>query len=285
MARLGRRDASDTPPAAEEDSADPGGTARDVGQRAVASLRRNLSARLADMIRADPDWAEQAADVGLVDRAWLEDPADKPFRTAAPTELMQRFLERSSEQRPSVLTSIGLSAVQALSLAGTDVAGETTSTDLTVVFTDLEDFTRFTTETGDEAAAALLAAHSRSVGPVVRSRGGRIVKHLGDGFLLTFPAPEAAVLATLELLETGPDQLRVRAGLHTGETAVMGRDVVGQVVNVAARIVEQARGGRALASTAVRDAVVPMPGVRFGRARKVRLKGVGATSICTVDKG
>ena len=90
--------------------------AKSAGEHAVASLRRTVSERLADLIRSDPEWAAQAADVGLVDRAWLEHPAENPFRTAPPTEMMQRFLERSSERHPSMLTSVGLSALQGLSL-------------------------------------------------------------------------------------------------------------------------------------------------------------------------
>lgn len=260
--------------------------ARTTGARAIASLRRSLSERLAELIRRDEEWAGQAADVGLVDRAWLEDPAGNPIRTAPPVEVVQRFLERSAERRPSVLSSLGLSALQAMSMArseGTEASG--TPTPVTVVFTDLEGFTAYTAANGDEVAAALIADHHRAVGPVVRSRGGRIVKRMGDGLMLTFPAPEAAALAAVELLDTGPSPLRLRAGLHLGDAVVTHDDVLGHVVNVAARITEQAKGGRALASVAVRDAVGDLPGVRFGRARRVRLKGIDPMSVCPLDAG
>ncbi|MCU1496397.1 MAG: hypothetical protein JWM47_350, partial [Acidimicrobiales bacterium] len=46
--------------------------AKVVGEQAMASLRRSLSQRLADLIRSDPAWAAHAAEVGLIDRAWLE---------------------------------------------------------------------------------------------------------------------------------------------------------------------------------------------------------------------
>lgn len=257
--------------------------ARSAGVEAFGSIRRSLSERLAGVIRGDPEWAANAVDVGLVDRAWLEEPGERPIRTATTSQVMQRFLERSAEQRPSVLSRLGLSTLQALSWGRTDEKGDAIAQAVTIAFTDLEGFTSYTAANGDEAAIALIRDHHRSAGPIIRSRGGRIVKRLGDGLLLAFPEPEAAVLAAIELLGTAPEPLRLRAGLHVGEAVVTRDDVLGHVVNVAARVTEHARGGRALASVDVRDAVGDLRGVRFGRARRVRLKGVEPMSICPVE--
>ena len=41
----------------------------------------------------------------------------------------------------------------------------------------------------------------------------------GDGLLLTFPEPEAAVLCCLELVEAAPAPLRLRAGVHLGDVS------------------------------------------------------------------
>ena len=114
--------------------------------------------------------------------------------------------------------------------------------ELTVAFTDLEDFTTYTEAEGDEAARRLLIGHHRESESIVRRRGGRVLKRLGDGLMLTFPAPEAAVLACLELRETAP--MRLRAGIHGGSVLVTGDDdVIGHVVNLAARVTESAQGG------------------------------------------
>ena len=118
---------------------------------------------------------------------------------------------------------------------------------------------------------------------MVRSRGGRIVKRLGDGLMLSFPAPEAAVLAAVELVSEDPSQLRVRAGLHFGEAVVTHDDVMGHVVNVAARLTEQAKGGEAIASVDVRAEVADLRGVEFTRARRYRLKGLDPISACKVS--
>jgi class 3 adenylate cyclase len=157
---------------------------------------------------------------------------------------------------------------------------------LTVVFTDLEGFTAYTEQEGDETAGQLISEHQRIVGPIVRGRGGRIVKHLGDGLLVTFPSAEAAVLAGLELVEAFDEPLRMRVGMHTGEVLVMrNQDVLGHVVNVAARVVESARGGEVLATGEVRDAVGPLPGVQFGRLRRRGFKGLdGSVGVCPVHR-
>ena len=114
-------------------------------------------------------------------------------------QVVRRFLERSVEQRPSVLSTLGLNAIQLLSWESSELRGDAGPSAVTIVFTDLEGFTRFTADHGDDAAIALLDDHHKLVGPIVRSRGGRIVKRLGDGLMLLFPAGEAAVLAALEL--------------------------------------------------------------------------------------
>jgi adenylate cyclase len=155
---------------------------------------------------------------------------------------------------------------------------------LAVVFTDLEGFTAFTSANGDEAASRLLTEHLLAAGPVVRSRGGRQVKRLGDGLLLTFPAAEAAVLACLELVEAATP-LRLRAGVHVGDVVVRRDDVLGHVVNVSARVTESAKGGQVLVTGDVRDAVGELHGVRFGRARRRRFQGIDqSVLVCPANR-
>ena len=168
-------------------------------------------------------------------------PGDAPLSTATPVEVVERYLQGSVEKRPSLLASLGLTAIQVLSSGAEDDAGGASSEPLAVAFTDLENFTAFTSREGDEAASRLLAEHHRAVGPLVRSRGGRVAKRLGDGLLLTFPEPEAAVLACLELVGSNPEPLRLRAGVHMGDLVVTRDDVIGHVVNVAAHVTESAR--------------------------------------------
>lgn len=259
--------------------------ARDRGEGAVAAVRRRLVERAAALLKARPDLASDAAEVGLVDKAWLEDPTGQPIRTATSLEVVQRFLERSIEREPSLVAKVGLNAIQLLSMEAEDDPGSAEPHPMTIVFTDLEGFTRFTARHGDDAARALLDRHHKTVGPIIRSRGGRTVKKLGDGLLISFNAPEAAVLAALEILESDSSELRLRAGIHHGEAVLLGDDLIGHDVNVAARVTDSAKGGEILATTTVRTTVGSLPGVTFGRARRRTFKGVSeSVSVCPVRR-
>ncbi len=247
-------------------------SARQAGEAAVGAVRRLLARKAAEIIKHDPEAADMALEMGLVDRRWLDNPGRTPLSTAGPAEIIERFWERAVETRPSRLSTLGLGAAQLLSSRLSPPAGRPEW--MTVVFTDLEGFTAFTARHGDEAALALLRDHQRVAGPVVRREGGHIVKHIGDGLLCTFPDPQGGLRAAVTLLEAAPEPLRLRAGVHVGEAIVSVDDVIGHVVNVAARVGDTARGGQALATSEAVDAAGPTPGVVVGKSKSRRLRGV-----------
>ncbi len=88
--------------------------------------------------------------------------------------------------------------------------------------------------------------------PVVERHGGRIVKTMGDGFLIEFSSVVASVQASLEiqnnLAETahpasGNPHLTMRIGIHLGDIVFDEDDIFGDGVNVAARIEPLAHPG------------------------------------------
>jgi class 3 adenylate cyclase len=255
-------------------SFDPG-AARVAGEAAVGAVRRMLARKAADMILHDPDAADVALEMGLVDRRWLENPGRAPITTAGPSEVIERFLERAVETRPSRLSTLGLGAAQLLANRRSPPSGRTEW--MTVVFTDLEGFTAFTDRHGDAAALALLQDHHREAGPIVRREGGRIVKHIGDGLLCTFASPQGGLRSAVALLDAAPEPLRLRAGIHLGEAIASTDDVIGHVVNVAARVAETARGGQAVATAEAVEGAGPTTGVVVGKPRSKRLKGITET--------
>ncbi|HEV7191591.1 MAG TPA: adenylate/guanylate cyclase domain-containing protein [Jatrophihabitantaceae bacterium] len=258
---------------------------------ASAPDERVLSQRLAKLIEKSPAVRDVAVEVGVVDGAWLAQPARRKPAIAPPLEVLRRFLERTTERHPSALGSVGLKPLQVLAWdvfwdRGIGRTRDTVST-ATVVFTDLEGFTRFTARNGDEAALALLANHHRLTAPIVRKWGGRVVKTLGDGLMLVFPAPSSAIYAALELVPTAPAPLRMRAGIHHGELVVTSHDLVGHVVNIAARVTDAADGGQVLVTgTALAAAGDLGPGVRVLRSRRRSLKGVSQrVPVARVERG
>ena len=151
--------------------------------------------------------------------------------------------------------------------------GGGTRTDLAVAFTDLEGFTAFTVAEGDDAAARVLLAHHRHADRLARRRGGRVVKRLGDGLLLVFASPPAAVLTCLELRSTAP--LSMRAGVHRGTVNVTtDDDVVGHVVNLASRVAASAKPGELLVTDDVRTAAAALSCLVFEGPTTRRFKGI-----------
>jgi adenylate cyclase len=251
---------------------------KSAGRQAVHSFRRAAAQRIVETLRkTDPGALDGLVEVGVVSREFVEEPdAGAPVRNAPPLEVVERLLERSIERKPSLMAAMGLSAIQLMSSNDdeNEEGAARTPSRLTVAFTDLEGFSRFTERNGDDVASHLIADHHRTVGPIVRSRGGRVVKRIGDGLLLTFPEAEAGVLACLELVATPPAPLRLRAGLHVGEIVLTRDDVVGHVVNVAARVAESAKGGEVVVTGDVRDDVEGLPRVAFGRLRRKSFRGL-----------
>ena len=93
---------------------------------------------------------------------------------------------------------------------------------------------------------------------LISRHGGRIANTAGDGLIAEFPsvveAMHCAVEAQQELhtLEAG---LRFRIGLHLGDVIVDGDDLIGEGVNLAARLQSMAEPGGVLISQQVYDQV------------------------------
>jgi len=144
----------------------------------------------------------------------------------------------------------------------------------TVVFTDIVDSTKRATELGDRRWRELLEEHQELVRACLERFEGREVKTTGDGFLATFGGPTRAVEFARKVTAESPDLgIEVRAGAHTGEVELMGDDVGGIGVHVAARVCALAGAGEVLASRTVRDLAVGS-GIEFEPRGEHELKGV-----------
>jgi TolB-like protein/class 3 adenylate cyclase/Flp pilus assembly protein TadD len=105
----------------------------------------------------------------------------------------------------------------------------------------------------DEVGTAQAVRESRdAVAPIVASHGGRIVKTMGDGVLLEFPSVVAAVecaIAVQKLMAERnadvPQDKRIvyRIGVHLGDVLIEGEDILGDGVNIAARLEGIAKPG------------------------------------------
>ncbi len=132
---------------------------------------------------------------------------------------------------------------------------------VTLLFTDIAGFTRHAAALGDREAVRLVRRHDAAVLPAVRTHAGRIVKRLGDGVMVAFPSPAAALAAavTMQRAAARRPPLRLRIGIHAGVARVSAGDLIGHHVNVASRIGDRARAGEILVSDAIRRAAVTLP--------------------------
>jgi class 3 adenylate cyclase len=82
------------------------------------------------------------------------------------------------------------------------------------------------------------------------------VNTTGDGFLATFDGPARAIRCARAITEAvGPLGIEVRCGLHTGEVELVGDDVAGLAVHIAARIASLAGPSEVVVSRTVKDLV------------------------------
>jgi class 3 adenylate cyclase len=144
-----------------------------------------------------------------------------------------------------------------------------------ICFVDLTGYTRLTEERGDKLAAELASSLGSLVEDISRIHGGRPIRWLGDGGLLHFKAPRAAVLSAIDMSEQAPGAglPPVHIGIHTGPVVFQDGDVFGRTVNLASRISSHAEAGQVLVSEeTVRRA--SGEGVQFEPIGPVSLKGI-----------
>jgi class 3 adenylate cyclase len=144
----------------------------------------------------------------------------------------------------------------------------------TVMFTDIVDSTRRAADAGDRGWREMLERHDELTRRQLERFRGQEVKTLGDGFLATFDGPARAIECACAIRDgVGAHGLEVRAGLHTGECELYGKDVRGMAVNIGARVGALADANEVLVSSTVKDLVVGAD-LRFTERGEHELKGV-----------
>lgn len=145
-----------------------------------------------------------------------------------------------------------------------DMSASNQASHLAILFADISGSTRLYELLGDSLARLRIADCLRRLEKVVVEHGGKVVKTIGDEVMCTFPEVEQAVIAAcgmqelfddtrVEDTEDGAIALSIRIGLHAGPTLVESTDVFGDAVNVAARMVAQAKVGQIITTRVVVD--------------------------------
>jgi class 3 adenylate cyclase len=175
--------------------------------------------------------------------------------------------------------------------------------DVTVLFSDLRDFSELSEQLGAEAVIQLVNRYLAVVTPVILAHHGTIVDFMGDGIFVMFGAPfareDAAAQAlrcahamqgamlefNIESRKLGLPEIGMGIAVHSGRAVVgnMGSTervkygAVGPPVNLAAHLQAHARPGEVIVSAAAlaRGGAI----ARVDEPRSVELKGRAAPVI------
>ncbi|MBY5336638.1 adenylate/guanylate cyclase domain-containing protein [Rhizobium leguminosarum] len=150
-----------------------------------------------------------------------------------------------------------------------------------IVVADVVGYTRLMEADEVATLANLRELRSGVIQPAVMRHKGRIFKVVGDGFLIEFGSAVDAVAAALEMqrattaVEASEDRrLLLRIGVNLGDVIDDGSDILGDGVNVAARLETQAAPGGICISAKVHGEIVGKIGDRFFDAGERYLKNL-----------
>lgn len=208
--------------------------------------------------RASAIVARTDASAPLVRAAQFARRLTPPERVGGRSTTLDRLssaIEDVNGERPSAVRELGLATVGVWkSLLRRTMPDPTAPTPVTIMFTDLVDFSRWALRAGDDNVLDLMTSVNDVCARVITARGGQVVKTLGDGMMAVFVDGREAIEAAHEATEAvgalhiGTYRPALRAGVHTGAPRAVGDDFLGVDVNIAARVCAAAGSGEVYAS-------------------------------------
>jgi class 3 adenylate cyclase len=146
----------------------------------------------------------------------------------------------------------------------------------TIVFSDVCDSTATLERVGDAEWTRIVREHNTRIRTVIDRFRGREIGTLGDGFLALFDGAAKAVRAAAAMDPAVADLgIHVRAGVHTGEVAIVGGEARGIAVHAASRVAALAVPGEVLVSGTTHDSL-DGSGLSFEFRGAHDLKGLSA---------
>jgi adenylate cyclase len=173
----------------------------------------------------------------------------------------------------NLLEQVKRDVIGAADLASGEIGG---TTELTVCFADLVEFTRLGEEIDAEELGEV-AGRFEEMANAVAHPPVRLVKTIGDAAMFVCAEPEAMLRAALDLVAAAEDEGErfpwLRAGLAYGQVLPQWGDYYGRSVNLASRITSLARPGAVVVDAVVHDKIGE-DGYRYTYLGERRLKGI-----------
>src|SRR5262245_14467101 len=131
---------------------------------------------------------------------------------------------------------------------------------------------------GSDEAGTLAQLHSlrtEVIEPQIANHAGRLFKSVGAGFLIEFASAVQAVSCAKAIQEAnGQGRLPLRIGIHVGDVVIQGDDLMGDGVNVAARVEGIAEPGGIAITRAVHEQVRDKLDLGFMDKGEIELKNI-----------
>lgn len=111
----------------------------------------------------------------------------------------------------------------------------------TVLAADVVGYSRLAREDEEGTLAALRSLRLEFIEPLISNHRGRVVKLMGDGLLAEFPSVVEAVICAVDWQSSirtreEAELISFRIGINLGDIVPEGEDILGDGVNVAARL-------------------------------------------------
>jgi class 3 adenylate cyclase len=135
----------------------------------------------------------------------------------------------------------------------------------------------------EEGTLRILAAHRAVVDSIIELHDGRVVNTAGDSVLAEFTSPVEAVRAAIEIQDAlktrneslpEPRRMVFRIGVNLGDVMIKGDDLLGDGVNVAARLQTLAEPGGICISSSIHDQIEGKLSLQFQDIGEQTLKNI-----------
>lgn len=227
-----------------------------------AGLPENVALELCELWGAQMRFVSQAEvisyDANIVRGATDSD--EGPLEAAARLAPLTRALLRTADlvsqplHRRHVLQAMNLQSDTMLGLPSAADGLAPGEVQVAVAFIDLTGYTAITEAEGDRQAMAYARRLERLAQLASRDYKVRIVKRLGDGFMLASQSPQellGAIIQVVAKAEEKDDMPTARGGVAFGRCISRGGDYFGRTVNLAARVMDEAEPAEVLVTEEV----------------------------------
>lgn len=152
---------------------------------------------------------------------------------------------------------------------------------IAVLFTDIVGSSNFFKTYGDIAGRKMLKLHQDMASPLIIEFGGTPVKVLGDSIMAYYLNPAEAVKSAIKIQQSfqrhnkekeAKDRIHIRICIHYGEGIVEEKDIFGDVVNMAAKILPLVDGDQIFVSQEVQMNAQDLPSINFEQIKVSRKK-------------